>query len=679
METAAGISNKAIMIIKDDTKVIITLGFCAILVLMSLLVFIALRQLQDLNHSMSTVVEEMNAKMEAANSMRDAILLRAISLKTMALSNDLFERDDEYMRFVDYSRSYREARERLLAKQMDAREKEIHSQLTEATRAAQPLNDHMADLLLTNTAASEAAAAVAVREAVKHQEILMNLLEELVNYERVSTEMALKSANTQYNESRHVMFILAGIALVFGLFIAVLVIRRSAEKNLHIHHQANHDALTGLLNRRAFEREFELLVSMSANTQLNNALLYLDLDQFKIVNDTCGHMAGDDLLCQLTVVFTSRLRKTDIIARLGGDEFGVLLKNCSITDATRVAETLRESAENFHFSWQGKQFSLGVSIGVVPIKHDSGSMATLLSTADMACLEAKHSGRNRVRVADIDDHQIMQRRSEMDCVGRIKLALEEDRLSLYCQPVVPVGRSLKQPDHVEILVRMISIEGELVQPGSFIPAAERYGLMCSIDKWVVKHASQWLQQWHEVTAPPKLMINLSGQSVCDESFLQYIVETLDSGDIQPGGFCFEITETSAIANLDKAVSFINTLKAMGCEFALDDFGSGLSSFTYLKRLPVDYLKIDGTFVREIVNEPIDRAMVKSINEIGHVMGMKTIAEFVEDDAILHMLQEIGVDYAQGYGIAIPQPLDEFVTRSLPVKDSTVTLIHRGAV
>jgi EAL domain-containing protein (putative c-di-GMP-specific phosphodiesterase class I) len=357
------------------------------------------------------------------------------------------------------------------------------------------------------------------------------------------------------------------------------------------------------------------------------------------------------------------LRQTDIFARLGGDEFGVLLKNCNINGATRVAEALRESAENFQFSWKGKVFSIGVSIGAVPIKQGSTSMATILSTADIACLEAKHTGRNRVHVADIDDQHIVNRRSEMDCVGLIKQALQEDRFCLYCQSVIPVGSDVSQTDHIEILVRMIDNDGKQVQPGLFIPPAERYGLMLAVDRWVLRHATNWLQEWNQPGVPPKLMINLSGQSVCDESFLAYATEVLDAAAFKPGSICFEITETAAIANLEKAASFMDALNERGCEFALDDFGSGLSSFTYLKSLPVDYLKIDGAFVREIVNDPIDYSMVKSINDIGHVMKKKTIAEFVEDDATLDLLKEIGVDYAQGYGIALPIPLEELTVHT----------------
>ena len=657
------------MVLKDDTKLVITLGFSAILVLMSLLVYIAFRQLQDLNDGMSNVVEETNTKIEAANSMRDAIRMRSNSLKSMALTSDLFERDDEYMRFITHSRLYREARETLITKQMDVHERDIHARISDATRSAQPLNDRAAELLLSAAPASEISAAVT--DATLQQELVLNLLNELVDFERVSAEQALKNANADYDGSRQIMFVLASTALLVGLYIALFVIRRAAEKNQHIYYQANHDSLTGLLNRRAFKHEFELLVEMSTNTEVSNVLMYLDLDQFKIVNDTCGHLAGDELLCQIITLFRNQLRQTDIIARLGGDEFGVLLKNCSISSAKRKAETLRETVASFQFSWQAKELSVGVSIGVVPIKQDGGSMEEILSTADMACLEAKYTGRNKVRVADIDDKDILQRRNEMNCVGRIKTALEEDRLSLYYQPVVSVNHSSDQPAHIEILVRMISADGDLILPGDFIPAAERYGLMSGIDEWVIKHAAQWLQEWNYAGTLPKLMINLSGQSICDESFLTFILKTLDSDNIQPSNICFEITETAAIANLDKAVIFINALKAKGCEFALDDFGSGMCSFAYLKKLPVDYLKIDGSFVKEIVNDPIDCAMVKSINEIGHVMNKKTIAEFVEDEATLEMLKDIGVDYAQGYAIAHPKPLDVFVSRRLQAEGLTV--------
>lgn len=643
---------------KNDSKFIISAGFSGILILMSLLIYIALEHSSTLSKNMSTLVKETNAKTRAANSMRDAIRLRAHSLKAMALSDDFFIRDEEYIRFISYSRIYRDGREKLISMPLNASEQEILSNLDSETRIAQPLNDYAAELLQTHVLVKEIN--TALMEASAHQEFILSLLNDLVNFEKVTADLALKSAEDDSVKSRQIMFSIAGAVLILGLIIAVFVIRTTATKNNHIYYQANHDALTGLFNRRAFARKFDEVVKSAANIEKGNALLYLDLDQFKIINDTCGHLAGDQVLCQVATLLTEKLRSGDFIARLGGDEFGVILVNSDMLGAIRVAEKLRESVEGFRLPWEGQEFSIGVSIGAVPIKSGSGELAAILSTADMACLEAKQSGRNRVRIADTDDVQIARHRADMDCLGRIKQALEDNRFTLYYQSVVPVGDHNKRSGHVEILVRMISTSGDIVPPGNFIPIAERFGQMTGIDKWVVKHAVKWLSERQYGHAPPKLMINLSGQSIGDETFLPYILDALNSENIIPGSICFEITETAAMANLDKALAFIQALKSKGCEFALDDFGSGLSSFAYLKKLPVDFLKIDGVFVKGIVNDPIDYAMVKSINEIGHVMGKKTIAEFVEDEAILEMLETIGVDYAQGYGIALPKPINEMI-------------------
>ena len=644
---------------KDDIKVIITLGFSTILVLMFLLVFVALSQLQALNRGMSTLVEETNAKTEAAHGMRDAIRLRAISLKSMQLSDDMFARDEQLMKFIDYSGKYRRAREQLVSLKMDEHERDIHARLSNMTRLAQPANEYAVELLISDAPAGEVEAAM--DEATEHRSILLRMLDELVALEKDNAVQALDAANRHYRETRDTVIILAIIALFSCGLIAVLVIRRASAKNRKISHQASHDDLTGLLNRRAFEYELKALVDDAETSGGEHALLYLDLDQFKIVNDTCGHMAGDDLLRQLTSLLSERLRKTDTIARLGGDEFGILLKNCPLAVAIKVGEALRKSVEEFYFSWEGRSFSLGASIGVVPVLQDSGGLTEALSTADMACLVAKQEGRNRVHVVDTEDRLIVRHRGEMEWVGRIKEALDHDRFQLHCQLVIPTASGAVECRHLEILIRMLGPDGSLIMPGAFIPAAERYDLMSAVDKWVVQHAIHWLERQHLHIQPLKLMINLSGQSLCDEHFLLFVLEALEASRVTAQHICFEITETAAIANLAKAQSFIETLRSRGCEFALDDFGSGLSSFSYLKSLPVDYLKIDGAFVKDMIDDPIDCAMVKSINEIGHVMEKKTIAEFVENDAILERLKELGVDYAQGFGISRPQPLEQFAT------------------
>ncbi|TCK17425.1 diguanylate cyclase (GGDEF)-like protein [Thiogranum longum] len=642
----------------DNTKTIISLGFGAVLALMFMLVFIALEQMQALNNSISSLVEETNAKTAAANTMRDAIRLRAISLKTMRLTADPFERDEEHLRFLGYAGPYSRARELLISKKMDAREIKIHRKLSEFALRAQPDNEYAAELLLKGVPEKEIDAAMQVAAASQVQ--LLKLLDELVNLEQENAETAIDMSAAHYQETRHKMFALAVIALLFAIVIAWLVIHRIAEKNRRISYQASHDVLTGLINRREFERHLEYLIGLATSDGREHALLYMDLDRFKIINDSCGHLAGDEFLRQLAIVMKSKLRKSDILARLGGDEFGILLMDCPLGKAADIGEELRSTVEDFHFFWDGRTFTAGASVGIVAVRSDEMNPAAVLSTADTACYMAKEAGRNRVNIAATNDKDIIRHRGEVNTISRIKDALEQDRFCLYYQPVVPVRQEQSLSPRVEILVRMIAADGTLVQPGSFIPSAERYNLMAAIDHWVVLHAIDWLEARRSDAGLPVFMINLSGQSLSDGPLLNSIVDKLSASAVSPGQLCFEITETAAVSNLSSAIEFMEAMKDLGCQFALDDFGSGLSSFTYLKRLPVDYLKIDGSFVREIADDLISRAMVKSINDIGHVMGKQTIAEFVENPAILEQVRMLGVDYAQGYGIARPQPLDDAV-------------------
>lgn len=430
-------------------------------------------------------------------------------------------------------------------------------------------------------------------------------------------------------------------------------------------YQASHDALTGLVNRREFEIRLERLVHGGEGSGEEHALCYLDLDQFKVINDTCGHLAGDELLRQLGALFKSKVRKKDTLARLGGDEFGVLMENCSLEQAQRVAHDLRELVEEFHFVWADKRFSIGVSIGLVPIDDSGGSTATdILSAADASCYAAKDAGRNRVHVYHPEDIDLAVHRGQMQWVSKINHALEEDRFRLYLQPIVSLSEEDKDKKHYECLVRMIDKKGKIILPGAFLPAAERYDLSTKIDRWVFESAYTWLAK-----RPGKhknlisCSINLSGHSLNNEEFLNYIVNKLNEGKVLPSNICFEITETVAISSLSNAIKFMEILKNKGCFFALDDFGSGVSSFGYLKNLPVDFLKIDGMFIRDMINDPIDLEMVRSINEIGHVMGKKTIAEFVENKETLERLKELGVDYAQGYYMGKPRAVKVPVLKS----------------
>lgn len=427
-------------------------------------------------------------------------------------------------------------------------------------------------------------------------------------------------------------------------------------------HQASHDDLTGLVNRREFEVCLGRALESAHQADEQHAMCYIDLDQFKVVNDTCGHVAGDKLLKELSARFQTEMRDTDTLARLGGDEFGVLLECCPIKTAWAIADALRIAAKEFRFVWRGRTFEIGASIGLVPITAQSGSVADILSAADSACYVAKGKGRNRVHLYQIDDLALTQHKVEMQWLSRIHRALDENRLCLYYQTMLPLGVGGTDEKHYEILLRMRDRQGHIIVPMDFIPAAERYNLMPVIDRWVVRAVFTALRAQKNngsEKGPTTCAINLSGQSLCDEQFLDFVIQQLDIFAISPGQICFEITETAAISNLTSAIRFISTLKNMGCRFALDDFGSGLSSFAYLKNLPVDYLKIDGAFIKGIVNSPIDHALVESINQIGHVMQIQTIAEFVEDAAILEVVRKLGIDFGQGFGVSRPQPLEKF--------------------
>ncbi|MEO6155442.1 MAG: EAL domain-containing protein [Thermomonas sp.] len=425
----------------------------------------------------------------------------------------------------------------------------------------------------------------------------------------------------------------------------------------HMTHQASHDALTDLINRREFERQLAQVLEGKVLQTKGHALLYLDLDQFKIVNDTAGHQAGDELLRQVTTVLKGRLRANDDLARLGGDEFAVLMRECPVPAALRVAEVLRQAMADFRFLWQGRSFALGVSIGVVHFNAGQ-TMASVLSDADSACYIAKDQGRNRVYLHQLADEDVVRRTGDMNWTTRIPAALAEGRFALYAQWIVPVEVDTPGPRHCELLLRMLDETGELVPPMAFIPAAERYGLMPAIDRWVVEHAFAAMTRARAGgNADLQFSINLSGASLNDGGFLEFVEHQFASAAIPFDSICFEITETAAIANLERAREFIDRLRSLGCQFSLDDFGTGLSSFTYLKNLRVDYLKIDGSFIRNVASDSIDRAMVDAINRVGHELELRTIAEFVENDDTLAVLRSLGVDYAQGYGIAVPMPLD----------------------
>jgi diguanylate cyclase (GGDEF)-like protein len=430
-------------------------------------------------------------------------------------------------------------------------------------------------------------------------------------------------------------------------------------------YQASHDALTGLINRREFEQRLARMLQSALQQDREHALCYMDLDQFKVINDTCGHAAGDELLCQLALLLKDKLRERDTLARLGGDEFALLLENCTVQDALEVADMFRAEVQRFRFKWEDRIFNVGMSVGMVAINRDSGSTASLLSAADAACYVAKDRGRNQIHLYEIRDTDLVRHRGEMQWVTRIHQAMEAHRLRLSWQEIRRTDGAPGNARHVELLLRMLDDDGNEILPMAFIPAAERYSIMPAIDSWVIGEALRLCQRYLETRQDGHSLfaVNLSGSSLKDPAFRRMLLENLHENPAMGPHLCFEITETAAIGNLAVVNEFIEAMHDFGCSFALDDFGSGLSSFTYLKNLKVDFLKIDGAFVRDITSNPIDHAMVEAIHRIGHQMGLKTVAEYVESDATLAMLRQIGVDYVQGNGVHCPEPLENLCRQS----------------
>ena len=772
--------------ITSDSARLLVGAFALIWLLMAGIGLLGLYALEDNDQRMEQIVRVHNRKLALVTALAGITRERALAVHEMILSPDPFVRDNLMLRFrglaSDYIRQISQLQSLPLAPEEIAALQASQDKIRESTR----LMERVVAFALDGRDAE--AKALLIDQAVPAQNQVQTYFAELSAYQARSNEAAVRAARVAYQRAYQITGLLGGAALMLGLLVSALVIRRTisieralarekerAQVTLHsigdavittdalgrIDHlnstaerltgwtnaeaqshrveevyrvmdenipnqsmhpvticllsgriaesdlkapllsarggqqyaieqtvspildrengvigtvvvfrdvtmerslanelawQASHDALTGLVNRHEFERRLQELVDSARAQRINHVLLFMDLDQFKLVNDTCGHIAGDELLRQLSTLLAGKIRAVDTLARLGGDEFGLLLPGCNVEQGKTIAEKLRQEISEFRFVWEAKTFSIGVSAGLVEILYESESSASLLSAADTACYMAKGRGRNRVCVHQAQDVEVRRLYGEAEWVNRITQAFEENRFRLYYQKIQPL-----RPEHHtayrEILLRLIDEQGQLVPPMAFIPAAERYNLMPTIDRWVVRTLMAWMKAHPSLLpADSAVAINLSGQSLGDDSFASFVEEQLRRADIAPSRICFEITETAAIANLSHALRLMTDLRAMGCHFSLDDFGSGMSSFAYLKNLPVDSIKIDGAFVRDMLNDPTDFAMVEAITRIGHVMGLKTIAEYVESEAIMHRLADLGVDFVQGFGIHRPEPL-----------------------
>ena len=479
-------------------------------------------------------------------------------------------------------------------------------------------------------------------------------------------QMILTSRNGQdYIVFESVAALLSPDGDILGAVLVLRDITEIIQISRRLDFQATHDPVTGLINRYEFERRVEYALRDSKRGGAVHAICYIDLDQFKIINDTAGHEAGDHVLRMLA----NRLSQLSLsdheydLARLGGDEFGILLKHCSLDQAQADAENILQAIHASTIDWESRRFEPGASIGIVGITPASENVTQVMKEADVACYSAKDEGRDRIFVLDESTREDSIHQRQLLRATTLRDALTSERLHLVAQPIVPLGTGDSRT-HFELLLRMTDLEGKVVSAGAYIPAAEHFGVMQSVDRWVVETALRLMNDPRFEVGDALMSINLSGNSLGDDRFLDFVRETMTAHEARAEQICFEITETAAVSNLEHARKFIQELRGLGCSFALDDFGSGLSSFMYLKELPVDYLKIDGAFVKEMTEDPIDEAMVAAINEVGHIMGMKTIAEFACSSAIIQRLKALGVDYAQGYALSAPQELTEVLPRRM---------------
>lgn len=435
------------------------------------------------------------------------------------------------------------------------------------------------------------------------------------------------------------------------------VMAKKASRIIHTHH----DSLTGLMNRSGFESSLVATLSNARSTNSQHCLLHVDIDQLHVINDLMGYQEGDNLIRRVAKTLRSLLRDSDSVARLGGDEFGILLPNCAIEQGQKVAEKIRDAVGQISVITTSRQIDITTSVGVAALTRSTAGIVAIMASAEIACKAAKEEGRNLVKLFEEDNTVLVRRTEEIEWIGRIQEALRDDKFTLFCQPVTPIDAA-NNAMHYEILVRLVGAKGEILSPGEFMPAAERYQLMPMIDRWVLHRTlSELKANWHDIRNTSAVFcINLSGQSLTNPGFLAFVTDELDQSGIPAPNICFEITETAAISNIDEATSFMSAVRDLGCAFSLDDFGAGLSSFGYLKQLPVDYLKIDGSFVREMATDTVSYSMVTAIYQIARSMKLKTVAEFVENDVLKNLLAEIGIDYVQGYGIGKPVPLDQSI-------------------
>ena len=647
---------------KDNIKSIIAFGFTALLILLSLVVYFSLQQMDLAQQQAVNVTQSTSAKIDAIYRMRDAIIFRSNAIRALLSTNNVFKRDELRLELSHHASNYFVARDYLTKSDLSPHERELMSRVTKQTQVNM---EFLSDVLKEIDNGTHAGFIQSHTEQLYTGLFKAStILGKFIELERNKTKNILKSSQTTYRKAHDIMLTIGISCILLSIFIAQAVFWRTTKRTGILAYQASHDALTSLITRTEFERRIQHALTSVKQFEYEHSLLVFDLDRFKVINDSCGHKAGDQLLKELANRLLLITRERDSLARIGGDEFGILLNHCPEEAAVQKAAEIIETIENHNFVWHGETFHISACVGITML-NAVDTIPNVMARADQSCYLAKKRGSGEIELSSQgDDYQTHTYNNSLPAT---LVLLKEERYELYYQPIYPsdaeAGSSVK---YAEILVRGRDEEGNLLLPDSFIPAAERYGLIQNIDKWVVANTLQWLSEGNPNKKDVKLSINLSGRSICDDKLTDFIVEQFNITKVNPHNIVFEITETAAIRGFNQATNNMQRLNSLGCQFALDDFGAGLSSFTYLKNLPVDYLKIDGAFVRNIQSDQKDSSIVRLFNDVGHTLGKQTIAEYVQDKATVSTLKRIGVDYLQGNALGKPKPLATFFDKEKQV-------------
>lgn len=652
-----------------DVRTITTLGFGLVIALL-LVSLVAGYHTKNQHHTeLSQLVRETGTKTVLAYTMREAIRERVTSLRTMERQTDPFVRDDEKMRYFGHAGKYSRARESLLSQVRTDKERQVIDELDEAARSVGPANSQALRALFDETS-GRVARRHSVQAAIDGHLALLRHVDQLVRTVHQTTQQHIRDANDDFEDNLIISTVLGIVAVIMAIGTAAYVVINAGSRNRKLSYHASHDPLTGLLNRPAFEATLRTTLEQGDVEIDHHALALLDLDRFKVVNDTCGHAAGDALLREISDKLAKMLRHSDVLARMGGDEFAVLLRYTETRDAEKVAEKMRSAIEGYTFVWNKQVFKVGASIGLVPFGTLPATLVQLMNTADACCYAAKEKGRNRVHRASANHESLTRHSGEMRWIARINDALQNDRFVLYGQMIKALNpRKDDGRLALEILVRMKDEKGlGLITPGQFLPAAERHDMVPDIDRWVVRHSLDWLAGLGTTAEQLRISINISGAAALDPHFHRFVRQCIKDSGVPASSLCFEVSESIAVRSLSSVSAIIEALGDLGCRFALDDFGSGLAAFNQLRNVEIDYIKIDGGLVHNLDRDPINRALVESISKVSKKLGKRTIAEFVENHRVRKILQSMDIDHAQGFALHRPEPLSQIQAQIVEFQD-----------